>query len=73
MSFIATMQLTKITAMKQPEVDELIRSLRHELELTRQQLSVELGTVTSTINRWENGHSQPYLFVDGDRRSYCNS
>ena len=53
------MQLTKITAMKQPQVGKLIRSLRHELELTQQQLSVELGTVTSTVNRWENGHSQP--------------
>ena len=45
--------------MKQPQVGKLIRSLRHELELTQQQLSVELGTVTSTVNRWENGHSQP--------------
>ena len=53
------MQLIKITAMKQPQVDKLIRSLRHELKLTQQQLSVELGTVTSTVNRWENGHSQP--------------
>ena len=45
--------------MKQPQVGQLIRSLRHELGLTQQQLSVELGTVTSTVNRWENGHSQP--------------
>lgn len=45
--------------MKQPQVGKLIRSLRHELELTQQQLSVELGVVTPTVNRWENGHSQP--------------
>ena len=45
--------------MKQPQVGELIRSLRHELNLTQQQLSVELGVVTPTVNRWENGHSQP--------------
>ena len=45
--------------MKQPQVGELIRSLRIELKLTQQQLSNELGTVTSTVNRWENGHSQP--------------
>lgn len=45
--------------MKQPEVGRLIRSLRHELNLTQQQLSVELGVVTPTVNRWENGHSQP--------------
>ncbi|WP_319422718.1 helix-turn-helix domain-containing protein [Pleurocapsa sp. FMAR1] len=53
------MRSIKISTMKQPEVGELIRSLRHELELTQQQLSVELGTVTSTVNRWEMGHSQP--------------
>jgi putative transcriptional regulator len=53
------MQLIKISAMKQPEVGRLIRSLRHELNLTQQQLSVELGVVTPTVNRWENGHSQP--------------
>ena len=53
------MQLIKITAMKQPQIGKLIRSLRHELELTQQQLSVELGTVTSTVNRWKKGHSQP--------------
>lgn len=53
------MQPIKINAMKQPQVGKLIRSLRHELELTQQQLSVELGTVTSTVNRWEMGHSQP--------------
>lgn len=53
------MQPIKINAMKQPQVGKLIRSLRHELELTQQQLSVELGVVTPTVNRWENGHSQP--------------
>ena len=53
------MQSIKITAMKQPQVGELIRSLRHELNLTQQQLSQELGVVTPTVNRWENGHSQP--------------
>lgn len=53
------MQLIKISAMKQPQIGELIRSLRSELKLTQQQLSVELGVVTPTVNRWENGHSQP--------------
>ena len=53
------MQSIKISGIKQPKIGELIRSLRHELELTQQQLSVELGVVTPTVNRWENGHSQP--------------
>lgn len=50
---------SKIIVMKQPLVGQLIRSLRSELGLTQQQLSVELGVVTPTVNRWENGHSQP--------------
>ena len=45
--------------MKQPQVGELIRALRHELNLTQQQMSNELGVVTSSVNRWEKGHSQP--------------
>lgn len=53
------MQLTKISGIKQPQIGDLIRSLRQALELTQQQLSVELGVVTPTVNRWENGHSQP--------------
>ena len=50
---------SKVIVMKQPLVGQLIRSLRSELGLTQQQLSVELGVVTPTVNRWENGHSQP--------------
>ena len=53
------MQSIKISGIKQPQIGDLIRSLRHELELTQQQLSVELGVVTPTVNRWEKGHSQP--------------
>lgn len=53
------MQLKNIKAMKQPEIGKLIRALRTELNLTQQQLSNELGVVTSSVNRWEKGHSQP--------------
>ena len=45
--------------MRQPEVGKLIRALRHELNLTQQQMSNELLVVTSTVNRWEMGRSQP--------------
>lgn len=45
--------------MKQPEIGKLIRALRHELNLTQQQMSNELGVVTSSVNRWEMGRSQP--------------
>ena len=45
--------------MRQPEIGRLIRALRHELNLTQQKMSNELLVVTSTVNRWENGHSQP--------------
>jgi DNA-binding transcriptional regulator YiaG len=38
---------------------EQIRAIRKELRLTQEELAHELGIAVSTINRWENGKSQP--------------
>lgn len=45
--------------LKQPEVSNLVRELRHLMQLTQVQLAAELGVAYETINRWENGHMQP--------------
>ena len=45
--------------MNQPQVGRLIRELRQELRLTQEQFAAVLGVVFPTVNRWENGHSQP--------------
>ncbi len=38
---------------------QLIRSLRQQMGLTQEKLAARLGVTFPTINRWENGHSQP--------------
>ncbi len=36
-----------------------VQEIRKELRLTQQDLAHELGVAVSTINRWENGKTQP--------------
>ena len=38
---------------------EMIRTVRHRLGMTQEQLAHELQVTVSTVNRWENGHSAP--------------
>ena len=40
-------------------MNKLIRELRLETKLTQEQFAAHLGLTYSSINRWENGHSQP--------------
>ena len=53
------MTIKKTLALKQPEVGQLIRELRHITGLTQEQFAASLGATFSTINRWENKRSQP--------------
>jgi putative transcriptional regulator len=43
----------------QPAIGQLIRALRHELNLTQEQFAHQLGVTFPTVNRWENGHANP--------------
>lgn len=36
-----------------------IRLLREQLGLTQEKLAARLGVAFPTVNRWENGHTQP--------------
>lgn len=36
-----------------------IKELRYRLGMTQEQFAAELGVTLNTINRWENGKSQP--------------
>lgn len=36
-----------------------IKVLRSCLHLTQEQFAYELGTTVSTVNRWENGRTEP--------------
>ena len=53
------MAIGKRLALKQPHFGNFIRELRQEMGLTQEQFAAELGVVYPTINRWENGSTQP--------------
>ena len=36
-----------------------IRELRLKLDMTQEEFAHALGITVSTVNRWENGHSEP--------------
>ena len=36
-----------------------IRNMRSSLSMTQEEFAHALGITVSTVNRWENGHSQP--------------
>jgi transcriptional regulator with XRE-family HTH domain len=53
------MAIGKRLALKQLHFGYLIRELRQEMGPTQEQFAAELGVVYPTINRWENGSTQP--------------
>lgn len=38
---------------------EKIKAIRHRLNLTQEHFAHLLGVSVTTVNRWENNHSQP--------------
>jgi putative transcriptional regulator len=40
-------------------MSRLVRELRERLGLTQEKLAAKLGVTFPTINRWENGRTQP--------------
>jgi len=48
------MQLTH-----RPAASELVKELRRRLDLSQEGLAQRMGTSFGTVNRWENGHSNP--------------
>ena len=48
----------EVTEM-QTKNDIKVRDMRHQLEMTQEEFAQELGITVSTVNRWENGHSNP--------------
>ena len=45
--------------MDQVNTGKLIRELRLKLDMTQEEFAHSLGITVSTVNRWENSHSEP--------------
>ena len=43
----------------QDQTGASIRELRRNLRMTQEEFAHALGITVSTVNRWENGHSEP--------------
>jgi DNA-binding transcriptional regulator YiaG len=41
------------------DISQLVKTLRERLALTQERLAVKLEVTFTTVNRWENGHSEP--------------
>lgn len=46
-------------AIEQPRVAQLVRETRQHLNLSQVKLATMLGVSFHSINRWENGRTQP--------------
>lgn len=45
--------------MHQATTGQMIRQLRQKLDMTQEEFAHSLGITVSTVNRWENCHSEP--------------
>ena len=45
--------------MEEMNTGQLIRALRVKLDMTQEEFAHSLGITVSTVNRWENSHSEP--------------
>lgn len=53
-------KLSKVAMVVSPEhTAAWVRELRQRLELSQEKFAVRLGVAYLTVNRWENGHTQP--------------
>ncbi|MEH1842891.1 MAG: helix-turn-helix domain-containing protein [Nostoc sp.] len=44
---------------KSLKISDLIRELRQQLDLSQQKFAAKLGVSLRTVNRWENGFTEP--------------
>lgn len=59
--------------MKQPDVRNLIRSIRHDLHLSQEKFANLLGVSFSSLNRWENHKAMPSALALKNINTYCQS
>ena len=53
-------------------LDEILKNIRKELNLTQEQLARDLNVSFSTLNRWENSHSVPSRLARMRLLEYCS-
>ncbi|HCT64213.1 MAG TPA: transcriptional regulator [Lachnospiraceae bacterium] len=52
-------------------LEDIIKQVREQLNITQEQLARELNISFSTINRWENGHTSPSKLAKMRLLEFC--
>jgi DNA-binding transcriptional regulator YiaG len=62
-----------IERLKQPDIGNLIKSIRHDLQLSQEKFASQLGVSFSSLNRWENHKAMPSALALKNINTYFNS
>lgn len=52
-------------------MNELIKYIRNSAKMSQEQFAVALGTTAQSINRWENGKTEPNLMAQKQLHQFC--
>ncbi|MEH1823773.1 MAG: helix-turn-helix transcriptional regulator [Nostoc sp.] len=66
------LQSINLLAAKQPNIGQLVRALRQEVNLSKESFATEFGIIFPTINRCKNGYVTPSLLATLQIRSLLN-
>jgi len=53
-------------------IDEVLKEIRLQMNITQEQFARELNVSFSTLNRWENGHTTPSRLAKMRILEFCN-
>lgn len=54
------------------ELDEILKSIRKELDISQEQFARDLNVSFTTLNRWENNRTTPSRLAKMRIIDYCN-
>lgn len=54
-------------------IDEILKSIRKELNISQEQLARDLNVSFTTLNRWENNRSKPSRLAMMRIADYCKA
>ena len=56
---------------KANDYPSLVKEIRKQLRLSREDLARELGVSFATVNRWENGQVRPSKLAKAQLNAFC--
>ena len=61
----------RLMAINNQNLPELVKEVRKQLTLSQEDLARKLGISFATVNRWENGKSQPSKLAKAQFDNFC--